>query len=99
MRQLLLDSQRLAELLGYHFEVMVNGDDLRIVLFVSRNEIPHEKLGEHLVHIAKDFGTNYAKFGFKLKLQETYYSSTLLGFGKVYTEGGIFSQQTLTKEA
>lgn len=39
---------RLAEVLGYECETMVNGDDLRVILMIPRSEVPREHLFQHL---------------------------------------------------
>ncbi|QPB73986.1 RdRp [megalopteran chu-related virus 119] len=90
-------ASRIAELTGYNYHMMVNGDDIRIILLIPKNEINKEELKAHLQGIANDFEANYKKFGFNVKLQETYFSSELLGFGKVYTFDGHFCSQTIKK--
>lgn len=92
-------ASRVAEMTGYTYYIMVNGDDLRVILLIPRSEVPQSDLKDHLDKIAENFEKNYGKYGFNLKLQETYKSTELLGFGKVYTSEGVFFSQTLKKGA
>lgn len=91
-------ASRVAELTGFQHFIMVNGDDLRVVLVLPSANMEAE--GKQLLErIAKDFESNYKKFGFKLKLQDTYYSSEYIGFGKIYLYRGAFCSNILKKGA
>lgn len=90
-------AEKVAEQFGYKYHIMINGDDLRVVLLIPRHEYNKMTFRGKLTTIAQEFEQNYNKFGFKLKLQETYFSSEYLGFGKMYIYQGHFLSMTLKK--
>lgn len=92
-------ASRVSEITGYKNFLMVNGDDLRVSLMIPKSEISETDLLQHLNDISKMFYENYNLFGFKLKIQETYFSSSLYGFGKLYLIDGYFCSNTLKKGA
>lgn len=50
-----------------------------------------------MVFYAQDFELEYKKFGFHLKIQETYFTTALLGLGKVYLFDGVFFSNVIKK--
>lgn len=90
---------RVADVTGYPNFIMVNGDDLRVVLLVPKSDFEGKDTLEFVKTIAMNFEKNYSLFGFKLKIQETYFSTNYLGFGKIYVHDGHFCSNTLKKGA
>lgn len=92
-------ANRVAFITGFPFFIMVNGDDLRVILMIPKNQISDDELKDYLIELSVQFESEYRKYGFHLKLQETYCSSQLLGFGKVYIYDSAFCTNTLKKVA
>lgn len=65
-------ASKVAKDTGYHYHLMVNGDDWRVILYIPEDTITMEELPERLRLIAENFEEEYQMFGFTLKLQESY---------------------------
>lgn len=92
-------ANRVAFITGFPFFILVNGDDLRVILMIPKEQVPLEELKNYLDELGSQFESEYKKYGFHLKLQETYSSSELLGFGKIYIYDSAFCSNLLKKVA
>lgn len=95
-------ASKVAEGLGYDFQLLVNGDesdDLRVILFIPTHSVEKEDLPQLLRNIAINFKQEYGSFGFSLKLEESYYSLSMLGFSKMYMVDKHWYSTTLKKGA
>lgn len=93
-------ASRVAASTGQTNFILVNGDDLRVILLFAKEDYPDPNLFKKaLQNIALDFENEYKEFGFFLKVQETYFSTSLLGLGKVYLNHGYFCSNMIKKGA
>lgn len=86
-----------ARLTGHLFYILINGDDCRIFILLSKDLIAKNELNDVLSQMAIHFKSKFLEFGFNLKLEETYYSESLLEFGKVYLYNNASMTCTLKK--
>ena len=77
--------------------MMVNGDDLRVVMLVPKKIVSDDKLPKFVNDLFTSFKDSYNEFGFNLKIEESYTSQSLLGFGKIYLLGRCWQSATLKK--
>lgn len=90
-------ASKTVRLTGHLFYILINGDDCRIIILLPKNLITKEELGEVLKKMTEHFKTKFSEFGFNLKLEETYYSEGLIGFGKVYLYNNSWMSSNLKK--
>nr|QWY79453.1 hypothetical protein DerpV7_gp1 [Dermatophagoides pteronyssinus virus 7] len=77
--------------------MLIKGDDLRMALLVHRKQLGDKTPAEYAQHIMSKFSENMAKFGHKIKVEESYCSSRILVFSRCLRVDDVIMPNLLRK--